>query len=149
MLHEKQMVVRPGWGNSQEKLILFLETEAAGSELQNSSTPRPPLTGSKWLLSSQHNFEGIAGKIKCRRKSDTSLFDTKEGEKKWDLGCPASGTTLAWERGELQDGVTAQRIQGDRKVVSCWNLLHKSVPQLPVIPEFTAGLHELGGLLQP
>lgn len=41
---------------------------------------------------------------------------------------------------ELQDGVTAQRIQGERKVVSCWNLLHKSVPQLPVIPEFRVGL---------
>lgn len=57
---------------------------------------RPPLTGSKWLPSSQHSFEGIARKIKRRRKSDTSPLDTKEGGKKWDLGCPASGTTRPW-----------------------------------------------------
>lgn len=62
---------------------------------------RPPLTGSKWLPSFQHNFEGMAQKIKCRRKSDTSLFDTKEGEKMGlRLSSLRHNTALAWEREE-------------------------------------------------
>lgn len=37
-----------------------------------------PLTGSKRLPSFQRGFEGNARKIEHRRKSDTSLSDTKE-----------------------------------------------------------------------
>lgn len=62
---------------------------------------RPPLTGSKWLPSSQHSFEGIARKIKCRRKSDTSLLDTKEGGKMgFRLSSLRHNPALAWEREE-------------------------------------------------
>lgn len=112
LLHGKQMVVRAGWGNSQEKLILFWETEAAGWEPQDSSINAAAANGLQMAPSFQHGFEGIARKIERRRKSDTGLPDTKEGGKNgiWAVQPQAQPSLGSGKGRERRDEGTTRRI---------------------------------------